>query len=111
MAKASKMINGNMLFTCENSLFRTNINKGHPHGIDTQGRPEARGSHFPTYVSSWSGSKGFYTLWLENIIDIKTGRDDQYWFMWYCDGKPEISMSAGLTEDAIRETMTQLLKF
>jgi len=93
---------GSMSFTNKNSRYETNVNKGHPHGIEPQG-----GSVFkePIFIDGDS-------LWLEHVIDIKTGRDDLYWLMWYdAHGRPTTKVSGILSRDDLRVFSKNLASF
>jgi hypothetical protein len=72
-------------FSCKNSRFETNIDKGEPHGPST-----TRGSVFKDALIQVPGG---YSLWLEHVIDKNEG-EECYWLMWYDpQGKPTIPLS------------------
>jgi hypothetical protein len=89
-------------FTCSNSRYNTNIEKGKPHG-----RGEARGSVFDKPLVSSNG----YTLWLEHVIDRKYDRET-LWLMWYKpDGTPTIPMSGEIPADQVKAMASRLAGF
>jgi hypothetical protein len=69
-------------YTCQNSKYRTDTDKGHSHG-----NHDARGNVFtgPLVV------REAYSLWLEHVAHENGG--EWYWFMWYKDGIPTIPLS------------------
>ena len=77
-------------YTCENRRYKTNVEKGHPHGDESR----ARGS--VTQKPLHEGSS--YSLWLEHVIEKKTGKE-VFWLMWYRQGKPTIPASGVLDVD------------
>lgn len=84
----------NVPFTCENSRFVTNRDKGTVHGE----LGAARGSVFndPLYQDS------SMSLWLEHVYDKQDGWDNIYWLMLYdARGWPKIVMSPVLSRDDI----------
>lgn len=89
-----------MPFTNENSRYRTNVEKGHPHGV---GQP--RGSVFSEPIFSDG-----YSLWLEHVIEPATG-EEAYWLMWYDqNGRPTIKVSGVLSRDDLRNLAHKLIE-
>ncbi len=83
--------NGNYLnFTCGNSKFSTDTNKGAAHGIET-----AKGSALTDPLAEHGG----YTLWLEHVVDHGRPDNELYWLMWYLNGIPKIPMSGVLSKE------------
>ena len=76
-----------MAFTCQNTRYRTDETKGHPHGA---GQP--KGSVFREPLA---GSFGGPTLWLEHIVEPNNPGWEGFWLMWYgSTGRPNIKESA-----------------
>jgi hypothetical protein len=93
-------ING-MPYTCENSRFMTNINKGHSHGPHAAG-----GSVFPTPLISHG-----YSLWLEHVLD-KNDSSEYFWLMWYdAKGTPTIPASGVFGKNELRDITRRLADF
>ena len=91
-------------YTCENSGYRTDLNKGETHAD----RSPARGSVFPEPLASREGG---YSLWLEHVVDKKTG-DEYYWLMWYdANGYPTIPLSGILSRADIAGMQRLLTSF
>jgi hypothetical protein len=83
-----------MPFTCANRRYRTNDQKGYPHG---PGQPN--GSVFDSPIANG----GDHSLWLEHVIEPRTGAE-MFWLMWYDRaGRSTIPESAVFNEDDIRE--------
>jgi hypothetical protein len=74
-------------YTCENRRYKTNTEKGHPHGS----KGEAKGNVLPGPL--FDG--GSYSLWLEHVVEKKTEKE-VFWLMWYRDGVPTIPASGVL---------------
>lgn len=88
-----------MAFTNENSRFRTNTTKGYSHGL---GQPA--GSVFPEPLFNDG-----YTLWLEHVIEPKTGQES-YWLMWYDpDGNPTIKVSGVMGRSDLKAIAERLI--
>jgi len=93
---------GAVAFTNTNSRYETNTKKGHPHG---DGKPEGSVFKEPIFIDGDS-------LWLEHVIDIKTGRDDLYWLMWYdVHGRPTTKVSGILSRDDLKALSRNLSSF
>jgi hypothetical protein len=76
-------ING-QAFTCENSRFGTDAQKGYSHGLGHKGGSVLPGPLF---------SDANHSLWLENITEWGA-QTDLCWFMWYDkNGNPLINVS------------------
>ena len=98
-------LNG-IAYTCSNSRFHTDITKGHPHGAG-----QARGSVFGQGVLPASAAGG-YSLWLEYVIEPKTGDDDWFWLMWYDSNEdPTIPLSGVFKRRQIQEMARRLSDF
>ena len=79
-------------YTCANSRFRTNINRGHNHGQHSA----IRGNVFDRPLVDSGG----YSLWLEHVISKID--EEYYWLMWYDgEGIPTIPMSGILSRNDI----------
>lgn len=66
--------NGKRLpFTCKNTIYSTDINKGYKHG-----KISTRGNFLRKAIATYEGN----TLWLEHVID-RNGIDNLLWFIWY----------------------------
>lgn len=88
-------------FSCGNRRYRTNINKGVPHGASP-----TRGSVFPVALINHG-----YSLWLEHVEEIGSG-DEVYWLMWYdSNGTPTIPMSGIFDKAELGEMTKQLTGF
>lgn len=87
-------------YTCENRRYKTNVEKGYPHG--REGR--ARGSVTPEPLHDG----GSYSLWLEHVIEKNTGKK-VFWLMWYRQGKPTIPASGILDADDLGEMIQNLV--
>lgn len=97
----SKWWIGGQPYTCENARFKTNINKGHSHGL-----APARGSALLNPLVSHH-----YSLWLEHIVD-KQDDSEAFWLMWYDDqGRPTIPLSGAMWLDQLRDMVGGLSKF
>lgn len=82
-------------FTCENRRFKTNLQKGHPHGLE-----QAPGSVFNVPLIVYPGG----TLWLEHVEDADNPTEPCYWFMHYdAHGKPTIPLSAIMGKNEVQE--------
>ncbi len=69
-------------YTCANRRYRTNTDKGHPHGTG-----QAKGSVFPQALVNTG-----YSLWLEHVTGAEG--EEVFWLMWYDgQGSPTIPMS------------------
>jgi hypothetical protein len=91
-----------MPFTCENRRYQTNVDKGFEHG---PGNP--RGSVFDTAVFENDG----YSLWLEHVIEPKTG-EEVFWLMWYDpSGNPTIRASGVFNRDDFKQIVGKLTEF
>lgn len=87
-------------YTCQNSRFKTDISKGHPH------RPG------DTYMGSATPAPiyddGDSSLWLEHVIEPKKGISC-YWFMWYdASGRPLLSQSSVIDERDILQVIKNI---
>ena len=90
-------------YSCQNSAYRTNINKGEPHGPNS----ETRGSVFRTSLVAHGDS----SLWLEHVVELQTGAE-LYWLMWYWqDGTPSIPLSGVLNRSELSRMIGQLAQF
>ncbi|MGD0992539.1 MAG: hypothetical protein ABR998_08715 [Gemmatimonadales bacterium] len=89
--------NGSRLpFSCSNSAYRTNVSAGDRHG-----RSKTLGSVFAKPLVSAHG----YTLWLEHVLESKTG-EQLYWLMWYDRlGKPTVPMSSVFGKSDLRKML------
>lgn len=97
----SKWLIGGAPFTCENGRFKTNTQKGQPHGAGN-----ASGSVFPTPLVA-----GGYSLWLEHVSDKQDG-SDCFWLMWYdARGAPTIPLSGAMWPDDLRAMIAKLSSF
>jgi hypothetical protein len=91
-----------MPWFCENSRYRTNAKKGCSHTP----APEL-GSVFDSPIASG----GDHTLWLEHVIEPKTGAET-YWLMWYDKtGHPTIKESAVFSRSDIQELSRKIASF
>ena len=85
-------------FTCNNERCRTDIERGHPHGLG-----QALGSVFDSALVD----HGDASLWLEHAIwtDSKTQIENEtYWLMWYsANGVPTIAVGAAIDNADLRE--------
>ena len=88
-----------LLFTCKNRAFKTNIEKGYPHGSNHAG-----GSVFPEPLIV----QGKLSLWLEHV---KAERDDKdlFWLMWYEDGKIKIPLSGVFSKEELKGMISKLI--
>ncbi len=95
---------GNRLpFTCENSRFRTNTDKGFPH----YPRADTRGNVIKSALVDY----GNYSVWLEHAFD-KLEEEEMYWLMWYDeDGVPTIPMSGVFGRDELENMVSRLTRF
>lgn len=92
-----------MKFTCINSGYGTNLLKGEPHSPFS----ETCGSVFPEPLIQHSGN----SLWLEHIVELKTGTE-LYWLMWYDEeGKPIIPLSGVFDRTELRTMISRLVEF
>lgn len=107
MAGGKRLIDkaGNeIVFSCGNKRFWTNIGKGFPHGASS-----TRGSALKDPVIPANESGG-YSLWLEHVVDAN--EEELYWLMWYDEnGKPTISMSAIFNKEELAAMLKQLVSF
>lgn len=107
MAKDHRIVNANgqrLPFTCENSGYRTNLEKGVPHGSMSQNR----GSVFPAPLVDHGG----WSLWLEHVEDTRDATE-VYWLMWYDhrDGRPTIPLSGVFSRAELANMISQLAAF
>ena len=69
-------------YTCSNSRYHTNTDKGSPHGVGN-----ALGSVFPQALVNTG-----YSLWLEHVLG--PDGEEVFWLMWYDQqGSPTIPLS------------------
>jgi hypothetical protein len=88
-------------FTCSNSKYETNVQKGHAHGTGN-----ASGSVFPHPIVQHG-----YSLWLE-YVTCKDDGADVFWLMWYDgNGDPTIPLSGVLNADDIQIVSESLASF
>lgn len=91
-------------YTCENRGYKTNIDKGNPHGSQST----ACGNVFAGALFS----SGEYSLWLEHVTEIATD-NPYYWLMWYEDpnGTPAIPVSSVFDKTDLQKMISQLAGF
>lgn len=82
--------NQTVKFTCENSRFRTDLQKGYS--------PVSRSGTRGSVTEEALYNDGEYSFWLEHIVEKKTEKN-LFWFMWYKDGIPLLNMSGVFDED------------
>ncbi|MEW6711051.1 MAG: hypothetical protein AB1403_14585 [Candidatus Riflebacteria bacterium] len=88
-------------FSCGNSRFKTDINKGFPHAPS-----KTKGSVFKTPLV-----RNGHSLWLEHVEEIGGG-SDLYWLMWYdSSGNPTVSMSSIFNRAQLSEMIKGLANF
>jgi hypothetical protein len=91
---------GNKLnFTCQNSKYKTDINKGLEH--------EKGGSKGSVTSEALFKSEG-YSLWLEYVVNVHDEDEQCYWFMYYKDGLPIMPMSAVIDEETITKVINNI---
>lgn len=91
-------------FSCENSGYLTNINKGFSH------QP-----YSPTLGNVLDGplvDDGYYSVWLEHVV-AKGSNEEFYWLMWYsnADGKSTIPLSSVFKKDGLQQMVSRLMQF
>jgi hypothetical protein len=90
-------------YTCENHGFRTNTSAGKPHG--------PLGTALGNVLSTPLIQGPDYSLWLEHVVETKTGRRC-YWLMWYDSrGVPSIPISAVFERSDLSEMLRRLAEF
>lgn len=82
-------------FTCANRKFKTNINKGYKHLPEH----DYLGNAFKEPLFNENNC----SLFLEHVVDIKSGEENLFWFMWYKNGKPIINASAVFDKEDLIE--------
>lgn len=91
-----------MAFTNKNSRYETDTTKGHPHGA---GQPKGSVFDQPLFADP-SG----YTLWLEHVVEVKSG-DETYWLMWYDGhGNPTTKVSGVIPKESLRDLGQRLIQ-
>jgi hypothetical protein len=87
-------------YTCENNRFKTDISRGHPHGIQGTG-----GSAYAEAILLSNG----WSLWLEHVVE-KTNDQEWLWLMWYePNGRPTIPLSGVFTLSDLEKMVGRLL--
>ena len=90
-------------FSCENSKFKTNLQKGNSHNPKSQ----TGGNVLESALLIDSEA----SLWLEHVIDKNTD-DELYWLMWYnSSGFPIMPMSSVFNKNQLEEMVAGLTKF
>lgn len=90
--------NQNVDYTCENSRFKTDIT--------TSINPLYPGS--VTANPLYDNGEG-HILLLENVVDKKNG-NKCFWFMWYMNGVPMLTMSGVIDSQDITEVIKNIAK-
>ena len=93
---------GAMAFRNKNGKYETNTEKGYPHG---EGRPGGSVFKEPIFMDG-------YSLWLEHVIEPRSGRDDLYWLMWYdANGRSTTRVSGILSREDLKVLLSKLSSF
>lgn len=90
MGKRIILGNQHLNNTCENSRFKTDINKGYAH-FSSQ-------NHFGSVTKTPIYDDSYASLFLEHVIEIKNNKS-VFWLMWYnSKGEPLLAESAVFDE-------------
>lgn len=86
------IINGKQVkFTCENRKFKTNVNKGNKGSVTKK----------PLH------DDGVFTMRLEHVIE-KKNNNECFWFMWYKNGRPLLTMSSVFEKEDLFQIIENL---
>jgi hypothetical protein len=105
MAKDNRILvnNARVPFSCENTRFATNLEKGNLH------KPKAQTAGNVLENPLLEDDQA--SLWLEHVIDKNT-YDELYWLMWYnSEGFPIMPMSSVFDKDDLKKMVSNLIKF